>query len=261
VDPNTRRDALENWRNQNAVKPLLTVLQNRKSEFAFVGDNVNVYVNVRDVTAGVFAKQLNMFATAAWLRVLPVVSVSKVAPLPVTLSFRLLMLDAAGYDRVFKLLSWAVRELLLLRKDVSVDTPNLERSHIGQIGASTWIPFYLCERDSSRPAEMLEILKELVSELKLDRTHEWPFYGDMLTCRNVVTASAAYGLDSALPARLQAEFGLFHCQMAVIQRLLFKHFGDELGEAAVKLGLKTKLKAPEKNYNVFEHVCTGSAAT
>jgi hypothetical protein len=30
-------------------------------------------------------------------------------------------------------------------------------------------------------------------------------------------------------------------------------------ESAQKLGLKTLLKAPEKNYNTFERVCTGAA--
>jgi hypothetical protein len=259
VDPNTRRDALAKWRTENALKPVESFLLEAEDRVAFVGDNVNVFVGVRDIAAGVKAKQLNMFATALWLRELPSSRFSGISPLASVLSFRVLMLDAAGYSRVHSLLTWAAQDVLTLR-GVVVDGPVPERPHVGQLGPATWIPFHLCERDSSRPAEMVEILKDLVHRLQLDRAHVWPFYGDMLTCRNVATAGLVLNMDSARPARFQPEFGLFHCQMAVVQRLLFKHFEVELREAAQKLGLKTLLKVPEKNYNTFERVCSGATA-
>jgi len=119
--------------------------------------NVNVFVNVRDVTAGVRAKQLNMFASAVWLRQLPPAPLSLEVPSFVLLSVRSIMLNGDGYLRVRRIVEWAVAEIL----ELGVSGELLRREHVGSLGAATWIPFYLCERDSSRPAEMLEILKDI----------------------------------------------------------------------------------------------------
>jgi hypothetical protein len=188
VDAKTRRDALERWRVLNATKPVETLLLQSKHEVAFVGDNVNVFVGVRDIAASVKAKQLNMFASALWLRYLAPPVLARIPPPEVSFSFRSLMLDADGYGRVRSLLASAAQEVLQLG-GVDVQDGVAPRVHVGELGAQTWIPFFLCERDSSRPAEMLEILKDHVKLLNLDPLHVWPFYGDMLTCRNVRTAA------------------------------------------------------------------------
>jgi hypothetical protein len=108
VDPNTRRNALDLWRQNNAATPIDALFLNHPDRVAFVGDNVNVFIGVRDIAAGVHSKQLNMFATAVWLRSLPSSNLSKISMTPTPFSARMLRPDAAGYARVRALVGWAL---------------------------------------------------------------------------------------------------------------------------------------------------------
>ncbi len=257
VDPQTRRDALCVWRQQHSLDRVREVLRDRPLELAFVGDNVNVYCGVRDFAVSARPRQMNLFAVAYFIRDMPAISMSRKEPLRCELSVGALMLDSAGYVRVKGILTWALHGALVAAGTEEALPPVPDRKHQGSCVKTEWVPITMTAHDSSRPAEVWEMLKDVAENFKLHSTYAWPFYGDMLTCKYVQMASGAFSRDISKPASFDAEIGLFHTQMNTVQKLLFVAYKRELEGAATKLGLHKKLYEPTKNFNSFERTCSG----
>jgi hypothetical protein len=224
---------------------------------AFVGDNVNLFRGVRDFAGEVRGHQMNLFAVAFFRRAIPSPVLSRVCPEPCLLSTFALALDAPGYRRMKEMLRWALHGVLLSYGAEGL--PDVaERPHQQQpCSATEWVPITMTEHDSSRPAEVWEMLKSLVARLQLGNDRVWPFYGDMLTCKYVTIASSVYEKDAFHARQFRAEIGLFHAQMHTVQKVLWTHFSKDLLEAAKRLGFEKVVYEPYKNYNVFERTCSG----
>ncbi len=255
ADPDTRRKALDAWRKKSAQSRVVQAIVETPAEVAFVGDNVNLYRGVRDFVGGRRGNQMNLFAVALFRREMPSTDLPRTQPQPCRLAVVALALDVAGYVRMKDMLRWALHGAL---ESFTVEglPPAPERNaHLCR--KTEWVPITMTAHDSSRPAEVWEMLKSLVTRLGLTGDRVWPFYGDMLTCKYVNTASAVYSKDKFHPRSFRAEMGLFHTQMHTIQKLLFVHYQKDLAEAASRLGFHKILYEPVKNYNVFERVCSG----
>jgi hypothetical protein len=257
VDPKTRREALDMWRTKNACQRVMQVLAETPEQVAFVGDNVNVFRGVRDFGGELRGRQMNLFAVAFFRRAMPSPALSRTCPEPCQLSTFALALDGPGYGRMKEMLRWALHGVLLsYGADGLPDVA--ERPHQQQPCSTTeWVPITMTAHDSSRPAEVWEVLKSLVARLQLGKERVWPFYGDMLTCKYVTIASSVYEKDAFDARQFRAEIGLFHAQMHTVQKVLWVHFNKDLLDAAKRLGFEKVVYEPYKNYNVFERICSG----
>lgn len=256
VDGETRRRALAEWRLEHAGARVRSLLEQFPDEVAFVGDNVNLYRGMRDFGAGAKANQINMFAVAVFRRHIPQGLSCEPRP-SLALSRHVVSLDEAGLERVKGIIVWCVASALA-DGGCKVDPDLLKRPDCWPGDASEWVPFNMTSHDSSRPAEVWEMLKHLGEGLSLDNTRDWPFYGDMLTCRYVDIAASAFELEAFNKFQFHSEIGLFHAQMSTIQKVLFVCFSTELSAIAKQLGLKKTLVEPTRNYNNFERTCSGA---
>ncbi len=257
VDPNTRRKAVDTWREAHSSDRVRQLLCEAPVTLAFVGDNVNLHRGVRDFAAGHRGNQMNVFAVAFFVRLMPLDSLSRVRATMCGFEAHELLLDNSGYGRMKEVLRSALHGALAAGEVKDLPQVAERVSCWPQETMTEWLPINMTPHDSSRPAEVWEMLKSLVDSLGLTNERTWPFYGDMLTCKYVKTASAAYSKDAFRAQSFQPEMGLFHAQMNTIQKVLFTHYQKDLKDAAERLGFTKKLYEPTKNYNVFERVCSG----